>query len=106
MAKKRGLGKGLGALIPVSETGPTEVPIDVIAPNPMQPRQDLDLEALEELAVARLPRALFLIKTAPQPIEQIEDRDKLAEGASRSPLSRLHSSWRWSKSCRWCLRLT
>ena len=52
MAKKRGLGKGLGALIPVSETGPTEVPIDVIAPNPMQPRQDLDLEALEELAAS------------------------------------------------------
>ena len=52
MAKKRGLGKGLGALIPVSETGPTEVPIDDIAPNPMQPRQDLDLEALEELAAS------------------------------------------------------
>ena len=52
MAKKRGLGKGLGALIPVSETGPTEVPVDAIAPNPMQPRQDLDLEALEELAAS------------------------------------------------------
>ena len=51
-AQKRGLGKGLGALIPVSETGPTEVPIDDIAPNPMQPRQDLDLEALEELAAS------------------------------------------------------
>jgi ParB family chromosome partitioning protein len=52
MAKKRGLGKGLGALIPVSETGPTEVPIDAIVPNPMQPRQALDLEALEELAAS------------------------------------------------------
>ena len=52
MAKKRGLGKGLGALIPVSETGPTEVPIDDIVPNPMQPRQGLDREALEELAAS------------------------------------------------------
>jgi len=52
MAKKRGLGRGLGALIPVSGPGPTEVPVDAIAPNPMQPRQKLDPEALEELAAS------------------------------------------------------
>ena len=52
MAKKRGLGKGLGALIPISETGPTEVLTDTIVPNPMQPRQKLDHEALEELAAS------------------------------------------------------
>jgi len=50
MAKKKGLGKGLGALIPISETGHSEVPIETIVPNPMQPRQKLDPEALEELA--------------------------------------------------------
>lgn len=52
MAKKRGLGKGLGALIPVSGPGPTEVPTDAIAPNPLQPRQNIASEALEELAAS------------------------------------------------------
>ena len=51
--QKRGLGKGLGALIPattVSGPGLSEVAVDLIAPNPMQPRQALDMEALQELA--------------------------------------------------------
>jgi ParB family chromosome partitioning protein len=51
--QRRGLGKGLGALIPVTEiSGPgmSEVAVDLIVPNPMQPRQALDMEALQELA--------------------------------------------------------
>jgi ParB family chromosome partitioning protein len=73
-APKRGLGKGLGALIPSSapespgdlsadqETDPTahapaqvpgahyaELPIDRVAPNPRQPRTVFDEEALAEL---------------------------------------------------------
>ncbi len=52
MAKKRGLGKGLGALIPISETGPTELPVDAISPNPLQPRQKIAPEELEELAAS------------------------------------------------------
>ena len=36
--------------------------------------------ALEELAVARLPRALVLLETAPQPIEQVQHRDKQDAG--------------------------
>jgi ParB family chromosome partitioning protein len=47
------LGKGLEALIPVTEvSGPglSEVAVDLIVPNPMQPRQALDAEALQELA--------------------------------------------------------
>jgi len=54
--KKRGLGKGLEALIPVTagerQAGMVEVPVDDIAPNPMQPRQRLDPESLEELAAS------------------------------------------------------
>jgi ParB family transcriptional regulator, chromosome partitioning protein len=72
--QKRGLGKGLGALIPtvppaaaagpmgvVSEEGQhsaelgayfDEIPVGAITPNPRQPRQVFDEEALEELAAS------------------------------------------------------
>ena len=84
MAKKRGLGKGLGALIPVSETGPTEVPVDDIAPNPMQPRQDLDLEALEELAASIREHGLIqpLIVSQQRPEPRPEPAEGPAEGVS------------------------
>ena len=89
MAKKRGLGKGLGALIPVSETGPTEVPIDVIAPNPMQPRQDLDLEALEELAASIREHGLI----QPLIVSQVSDveaqRYQLIAGERRLEAAKL-----------------
>jgi ParB family chromosome partitioning protein len=54
---KRGLGKGLSALIPGAaqesqgETqSVTELSLDLIGPNPDQPRTDLDDEAIRELA--------------------------------------------------------
>src|ERR1700722_5563188 len=74
--QKRGLGKGLGALIPTAPTvaaepghsypsavgaeadpGPLgayfeEIPIGAVTPNPRQPRQVFDEEALEELAAS------------------------------------------------------
>jgi ParB family chromosome partitioning protein len=49
--ERRGLGKGLEALIP-SAPGVNEVALDSIIPNPKQPRQMLDQEALEELATS------------------------------------------------------
>ena len=68
-APKRGLGKGLGALIPSSATEPAvviapevqdvglgavaatyaELPLDAVAPNPRQPRAVFDEDALAEL---------------------------------------------------------
>ena len=57
--QRRGLGKGLSALIPKSEVGPvsaipasglTEVPVEQIAPNPRQPRDVMEPAALAELA--------------------------------------------------------
>lgn len=48
---RRGLGRGLEALIP-STPGVTEVEVDSIVPNPRQPRQALDPQALEELATS------------------------------------------------------
>ena len=52
---KRGLGRGLGALLgPESEAAPTEtsleIPIDRIQPNTRQPRKRFDLSTLAELA--------------------------------------------------------
>jgi ParB family transcriptional regulator, chromosome partitioning protein len=53
---KRGLGRGLSALIPSaaqeSHGGQdiTELPVDMITPNPDQPRTDIDEARVEELA--------------------------------------------------------
>ncbi len=51
--KRNALGKGLGALIPdldQPEAAPSEIDIDLIAPNPDQPRFKLDESRLDELA--------------------------------------------------------
>lgn len=53
-AVKRGLGRGLGALLgdsqPVEQpAGPREIPVEQIVPNPYQPRTTFDAQALEEL---------------------------------------------------------
>jgi ParB family chromosome partitioning protein len=55
MNKNRGLGKGLGALIPEMEDDVTnnlqmELDIEKIFPNPYQPRREFSNEKLEELA--------------------------------------------------------
>lgn len=53
-ARKGGLGRGLDALIPVDrpETGFTNVPVDQVVPNPLQPRLRFDEEALDALAAS------------------------------------------------------
>ncbi len=55
-AQRRGLGRGLGSLIPMQEeatsAGVQEVPIEQIAPNPWQPRRSMREEALQELAAS------------------------------------------------------
>lgn len=56
MSKRRGLGRGLDALIPQrevsdrSESGLLDVPVEAISPNPRQPRGSIDDEKLLELA--------------------------------------------------------
>jgi ParB family transcriptional regulator, chromosome partitioning protein len=47
---ERGLGRGLGALIPPSTVGLREVPVNSIRPNPWQPRTQFDEAELSELA--------------------------------------------------------
>jgi ParB family transcriptional regulator, chromosome partitioning protein len=50
--QRGGLGRGLSALIPGAsdETGLIEVPVQAVAPNPRQPRQAFEEEALGALA--------------------------------------------------------
>jgi ParB family chromosome partitioning protein len=52
MPAKRGLGRGLDALFPVTETssGVTQVPLSAIGRNPRQPRSRFDPAELEDLA--------------------------------------------------------
>ncbi|MGQ0434186.1 MAG: ParB/RepB/Spo0J family partition protein [Microthrixaceae bacterium] len=57
MARRSGLGRGLGALIPTDVTGEAgsalrEVPVESIAPNPHQPRNYFDEEALASLTAS------------------------------------------------------
>ncbi|QQY79751.1 ParB family chromosome partitioning protein [Keratinibaculum paraultunense] len=60
VAKKRGLGKGLAALIPdepiddlldekIEDKSVLDIDIDLIEPNKYQPRQDFEKESLDEL---------------------------------------------------------
>src|SRR6202165_191658 len=49
-SSERGLGRGLGALIPRTTIGLREVPVGDIRPNPWQPRTHFDEQDLEELA--------------------------------------------------------
>jgi len=52
VAEKRGLGKGLGAILPESATGPDmrELPVKSIDRNPEQPRTNFSQAALEALS--------------------------------------------------------
>ncbi len=55
MPEKKRLGRGLGALIPevMDERAETnEISLDLVKPNPYQPRRDFDDEKLKELTVS------------------------------------------------------
>lgn len=55
MTSRHGLGRGLGALLPVApeQSGsPTEIPVDAIVPNPQQPRKAFDDNSLRDLATS------------------------------------------------------
>jgi len=61
---RRGLGKGLDALIPgdfqlESSKGVQQVPIIAVAPNPSQPRSEINDEGLEELAKSILEHGIL-----------------------------------------------
>jgi ParB family chromosome partitioning protein len=58
----RGIGRGLSAILPRAEraeTGLREVPVELIRPNPRQPRRSFDEESLAELAQSIRSRGLL-----------------------------------------------
>jgi ParB family transcriptional regulator, chromosome partitioning protein len=85
VARRSGLGRGLGALIPTDITGEPgsalrEVPVGSIAPNPHQPRSYFDEEALAALTASIAELGVL------QPIlvrEVGEDRFELIAGERR-----------------------
>ncbi|MGA2491190.1 MAG: ParB/RepB/Spo0J family partition protein [Anaerolineales bacterium] len=57
MSQKSGLGRGLGALIPggendFAENGVMLVPVDLVLPNPRQPRSSIHPDELEDLTAS------------------------------------------------------
>ncbi len=89
MGRRRGLGKGLEALIPTTDQpagGMSQVPVSAISPNPMQPRTTLDPEALAELAASIAEHGLLqpLIVT-----QQGPERYQLIAGERRWQAARL-----------------
>lgn len=85
MARRSGLGRGLGALIPTDITGEAgsalrEVPVGSIIPNPHQPRHYFDEEALASLTASVAELGVL------QPIlvrELPDDRFELIAGERR-----------------------
>ena len=85
MARRSGLGRGLGALIPTDISGEAgsalrEVPVESIAPNPHQPRRYFDEEALATLTASIAELGVL------QPIlvrESGDDRFELIAGERR-----------------------
>jgi ParB family chromosome partitioning protein len=100
--ERRGLGKGLGALIPsvptvpgatggAAEGGPLQVGLDEIVPNPHQPRQGMDARQLEELAASIREHGLIQpLVVAPLPAEAAgQARYQLIAGERRWQAARL-----------------
>lgn len=50
MNAQRGLGRGLGALIPTGQSAYREVPLGAVEVNPLQPRRHFDAASLDSLA--------------------------------------------------------
>jgi ParB family chromosome partitioning protein len=87
--KKRGLGKGLSALIPgpgaARPAGILEVPLDQISPNPHQPRQTMNQAELEELANSIAEHGLI----QPLVVTRLGSSYQLIAGERRWQASRL-----------------
>lgn len=83
--KGRGLGRGLGAILPVEESvvershSVQEIPIEAIEPNPYQPRLDFPEEELEELTESIRQHGLI----QPITVRAVGDRYQIISGERR-----------------------
>ncbi len=82
--RKRGLGRGLGALIPGAAQSPTPepvelLPLDRIRPSPVQPRQEISPESLEELVASIRAHGIL----QPVVVRPVGDEYELVAGERR-----------------------
>jgi ParB family chromosome partitioning protein len=94
MGRRRGLGRGLDALIPETPMQPSglrEASLDDISPNPLQPRSHFDEAELQELAASI--REVGLI----QPLIV----QALPVEAGQPQRYQLITGWRGSLVCLW-----
>jgi ParB family chromosome partitioning protein len=89
MARRSGLGKGLGALIPTDTTqefeegeGLRDVPLTAVVPNRFQPRQEFDEEELAALTTS-IRELGVLQPLLVRPMEGSEDTFELIAGERR-----------------------
>ena len=89
MVKKRGLGKGLGALLPEieekEETDSTEVEISKIDPRINQPRKEFEKKALEDLKESISEHGIL----QPILVRKTEDRYEIIAGERRYRAAKL-----------------
>ncbi|MBU0507519.1 ParB/RepB/Spo0J family partition protein [bacterium] len=85
MKARKGLGKGLAALISEAEvpaeagTLVTDIPVDRVDPNPFQPRQVFDEESIEELKQSIQAQGIL----QPVLVRRMDDRFQLIIGERR-----------------------
>ena len=87
--KRPALGRGLSALIPdappprtaetIDRSRPTELDIDLLVPNPKQPRSQIDEARLEELAQSIRVHGVI----QPIVIRRVDDRHEIVAGERR-----------------------
>jgi ParB family chromosome partitioning protein len=98
-AKRPGLGKGLDALIPIHPTGEIlsefggvlEVPLELIASNPHQPRRGFNEDKLKELAASIQEHGVIqpLVLSAQDPVADSDQKYALIAGERRLRAAKL-----------------
>ena len=102
--RRKGLGRGLAALIDASAApppdaesprgpGPTEIAVDLIAPNPDQPRKRFDADELEALATSIREKGVIQPLIL-RPSAQRDGRYEIVAGERRwraAQMARLHA---------------
>lgn len=85
MAKRKALGKGLSALIPDANGGETDnggffqCPVEMIEPNPFQPRQDFKNAGIEELVLSIKEKGVI----TPILVSKVDEGYRLIAGERR-----------------------
>ncbi len=93
MTRTRGLGRGLGALIPATAGGIDEIDVDLIVPNPHQPRTTFNEESLDELVESIQEHGVLqplLVSTSnAEGVYQLIAGERRLRAARRAGLSRV-----------------